>query len=116
MFSNAFVLLTAGVETPATSLTYCTYRLAAHSVVQEDIYEEIWSPNVDYYDLVMSKLTKLDNFIREVFRMHSIVVQVINREYMEDTCIGGYDIEKGNIVICCCRMRKQFYHRAGSLV
>jgi cytochrome P450 len=64
----------------------------------------------------MNKLTKLDNFIHEVFRMHPIVVQVINCECMEDTCIGGYDIEKGNIALCCCRMRKQLYIRAGSLV
>jgi cytochrome P450 len=64
----------------------------------------------------MKKLTKLDNFIHEVFRMHPIVVQLINRECTEDTCIGGYDIEKGNIALCCCRMRKQLYLRAGSLV
>jgi hypothetical protein len=44
----------------------------------------------------MNKLTKLDSFVREVFCMHSIVVQVINRECMKDTRIGAYDIEKGN--------------------
>jgi cytochrome P450 len=44
----------------------------------------------------MNKLTKLDSFVREVFRMHSIVVQVINRECMKDTRIGAYDIVKGN--------------------
>ena len=99
MFSNAFVLLTAGIETTSTSLAYCTYRLAIHPIVQEDIYKEIvnfWSPNIDYYDLVINKLTKLDNFVREVFRMHPIVVQAINRECMEDTRIGEYEIEKGN--------------------
>jgi cytochrome P450 family 6 len=109
MFSNAFVLLTAGVETTSTSLAYCTYRLASHPVVQENIYKEIikyWSFNVDFYDLVMNKLTELGNFIREVFRMHPIVVQIINRECMEDTHINGYDIEKGNFAICFCQMRK----------
>jgi cytochrome P450 family 6 len=119
MFSNAFALLTAGTETTSTSLAYCTYRLAAHSIVQDDIYKEIikyWSLNVDYYDLVTNKLTKLDNFVREVFRMHPIVVQVINRECMEDTRIGGYNIEKGNIALYCCQIRKQLYLHAGSLV
>ena len=109
MFSNTFVLLTAGIETTMLSLAYCTYRLAVHPVVQENVYKEIinyWSSNVDFYDLVMNKLTELDNFIREVFRMHPIVVQVLNRECMEDTRIGGYDIQKGNIVLCCCRMKK----------
>ena len=105
MFSNAFVLLTAGAETTAISLAYCTYRLALHPLVQEKIYEEIienWSSTVDYYDLVTKKLTKLDNFIHEVFRMHPLVVQVINRECMEDTRIGEYNIEKGTLVFCCC--------------
>ena len=101
MFSNAFVLLTAGAETTAVALAYCTYRLAIHSTVQDDIHEEIiqhWLPNVDHYDLVINKLTKLDNFVHEVFRMHPIVVQVINRECMEDTRIRGYDIEKGSLI------------------
>jgi cytochrome P450 len=110
MFSNAFVLLTAGVETTATSLAYCKYSLPVHSVVQENIYEEIiqyWSSNVDYYDLVMNKLTKPENFVHEVF---------VCIPCMEDTRIGGYDIEKGNIALYYGRMRKQIYLRAGSLV
>jgi cytochrome P450 family 6 len=109
MFSNAFVVLTAGIETTSTSLAYCTYRLAAHPILQEDIYKEIIkysSLNVDYYDLVMNKLTKLDSFVREVFRMHPIVVQILNRECMEDTRIDGYNIEKGNIALYFCRMRR----------
>ncbi|CAF3641206.1 unnamed protein product [Adineta steineri] len=101
MFSNAFVFLTAGAETTSISLAYCTYRLARHSTIQEEIYNEIiqyWLPNIDYYDLVMNKLTKLDNFIREVFRMHPIVIQVLNRECMENTRIGQYNIEKGSLI------------------
>jgi len=98
LFSNAFIVLAAGFETTATALGYCTYRLAAHPDIQEKLNEEIlehWSPDIDYYDLVMSKLTYLDLFVREVLRMHPIAIQVVNRECMEDTHIGKYHIQKG---------------------
>jgi cytochrome P450 len=91
----------AGVETTSTALAYCTYRLAVHLDVQENIYNEIIkhsSSDADHYDFVMNKLPTMDNFIREVFRMHPIVIQAINRECMEDTRVAGYDIEKGNSV------------------
>ncbi|CAF1044944.1 unnamed protein product [Adineta steineri] len=80
MFSNASVFLTAGAETTSISLAYCTYRLARHSTIQEEIYNEI------------------NNFIREVFRMHPIAIQVLNRECMENTRIGQYNIEKGSLI------------------
>jgi len=50
---------------------------------------------VTSYDVIMSKLTYMDLFIREVLRMHPIAIQVVNRQCMEDTHVVGYDIQKG---------------------
>ena len=64
------------------------------------MYEEFVehsSPDIDSYDLVMSKLTYMDLFVREVLRMHPIIIQVVHRQCMEDTHINGYHIQKGLI-------------------
>lgn len=93
-----FIFLVAGYETTSTALGYCTYRLAFHQDIQEKLYEELiehWSANNDSYDAIMSKLSYMDLFVREVLRMHPIALQVVNRQCAENTYIGGYDIQKG---------------------
>jgi cytochrome P450 len=71
-----------------------------HQDIQEKLYEELmehWSPETNSYDVIMSKLTSMDLFVREVLRMHPIAIQVVNRQCMEDTHVAGYDIQKGFI-------------------
>ena len=90
--------LIAGYETTSTALGYCTYRLATHQDVQEKLYKELvehWSSDTASYDVIMSKLTYMDSFVREVLRMHPIATQAVNRQCLEDTHITGYDIRKG---------------------
>ncbi|CAF3944887.1 unnamed protein product [Adineta steineri] len=101
LFSNAFVLLVAGFETTSTALGYCTYRLAIHQDIQAKLYEEIlehWSSETNCYDVIMTKLTYLDYFVKEVLRMYPIATQAINRQCMEDTDVVGYQIEKGSLI------------------
>jgi cytochrome P450 len=99
--SNVFIILVAGYETTSTALGYCTYRLAMHQDIQEKLYEELvehWSSDTNSsYDVIMSKLTYMDLFVREVLRMHPIAIQIVNRQCMEDTHVVGYDIQKGFI-------------------
>ena len=93
-----FIILAAGYETTATALGYCTYRLALHEDIQEKLYEELIEhcpSDVNSYDVIMSKLTYMDMFVREVLRMHPIAIQIVNRQCMEDTHVAGYDIQKG---------------------
>ncbi len=70
-----------------------------HQDIQEKLYEELvehWSfDKNNSYDVIMSKLTYMDSFVREVLRMHPIAVQIVNRQCMEDTHVAGYDIQKG---------------------
>ena len=102
MFSNVYLILTAGFETTSTALGYCTYRLAIHPDIQDKLYAELvehWSPDVDCYDVIMSKMTYMDWFVREVLRMHPVSVLIVNRQCMEDTDVIGYKIEKGRYPI-----------------
>ena len=99
LLSNVFIILAAGYETTSTALGYCTYRLAVHQNIQEKLYEELsenWSvDDDDLYDIITSKLTYMDLFVREVLRMHPIAIQVVNRQCTEDTRVAGYNIQKG---------------------
>ena len=56
---------------------------------------EHWSSKTDSYDVIMSKLTYMDSFVREVLRMHPIAIQIVNRQCTEDTQVAGYDIQAG---------------------
>ncbi|CAF3865431.1 unnamed protein product [Rotaria sp. Silwood1] len=101
LLSNVFIILIAGFETTSTALAYCTYRLAIHPDIQQKLYEELLehcSSDSNSYDVIMSKLTYMDMFVREVLRMHPIAVQAINRECMEDTDVAGYHIQKGSSI------------------
>lgn len=98
IFSNVFIVLVAGYETTSTALGYCTHRLALHRDIQEKLYEELiehWSGDTDSYDVIMTKLSYMDSFVREVLRMHPIALQVVNRQCAENTHVAGYDIQKG---------------------
>ena len=111
MLSNVFIFLAAGYETTSTALGYCTYRLAFHQDIQEKLYEELienGSANDNSYDVVMSKLTLMDLFVREVLRMHPIALQVVNRQCAENTHIGGYDIQKGFSLNICITERARY--------
>ncbi|CAF0846572.1 unnamed protein product [Adineta steineri] len=101
LLSNVFIILAAGYETTSTALGYCTYRLALHQDIQEKVYEELrehWSANDNSYDTIMSKLTYMDLFVKEVLRMHPIAIQVVNRQCNEDTHVAGYDIQKDTLI------------------
>ncbi|CAF3981022.1 unnamed protein product [Rotaria sordida] len=101
LLSNVFIILIAGFETTSTALAYCTYRLAIHPDIQQKLYEELlehYSSDSNSYDEIMSKLTYMDMFVREVLRMHPIAIQAINRECMEDAHVAGYHIQKGSSI------------------
>jgi cytochrome P450 len=71
-----------------------------HQDIQEKLYEEIathWSTDINSYDVLMSKLTYMDSFVREVFRIHPVAIHVVHRQCMEDTDVAGYDVRKGCI-------------------
>jgi len=100
--SNVFIVLAAGFETTSTALAFCTYRLAVHQDIQQELYEELVQQESCDHESV-AKLPAMDLFVREVLRMHPPVLEVIHRQCVEDTHVAGYDIRKG----LCCSMKTE---------
>ena len=99
--SNVFLVLIAGYETTSTALAYSTYHLIENPEYQEKIYQEFlenYSSDVHLYDLLTTKLSYLDSFVREVLRLHPIAIQAVNRECIQTTHLGQYLIEKDSLI------------------
>lgn len=106
MYSQAVILLLAGLETTSNLISNCLYVLAHHAdTIQKKLYSEIerlaLSKNPEYtfdYDSLMS-CEYLDSFIHETNRYLPIAVdlsRVANREYHIEKL--GFSIPKGTIV------------------
>lgn len=98
---NILIFMIAGYETTSTTLAYCTYILATKPDIQEKLINEIdtYLNQKDYeddYDLV-TNMSYIDIFIREVLRIFPIIIQSTSRECNQTTTICGHQIEKGSI-------------------
>lgn len=85
---NIVLLLVAGFETTATTLSLASYNLAIHPDVQEKVFQEVTDATtanggVLDYDTLMS-LTYLDAVIHETLRMYPPVIRT------ERTCSEDY--------------------------
>eukprot|EP01124_Arcella_intermedia_P012452 TRINITY_DN18788_c0_g2_i2.p2 TRINITY_DN18788_c0_g2~~TRINITY_DN18788_c0_g2_i2.p2 ORF type:complete len:548 (-),score=69.03 TRINITY_DN18788_c0_g2_i2:63-1706(-) len=89
LIANIHILLFAGHETTAHTLTYALGLLAAHPEVQEELYEEIWrvlggERAVEYEDLRALPLAKA--VLNETLRMFPAVT-VVPKWAPEDTTL-----------------------------
>jgi cytochrome P450 len=96
---NILIFMIAGYETTSTTLAYCTYILATKPDIQEKLIAEIdahlgQKEYEDDYDLV-TNMSYIDIFIREVLRVFPIIIQSTSRECNKTTTICGHQIEKG---------------------
>lgn len=106
IIAQAVVVLMAGYETTATTLTYATYELAINPEVQDNLYKEVNASlnakgSVDYDTLC--RLPYLDAVISETLRYHSPAVKtsrVVSKEYeVGDTGIVLYPGQQVDIPI-----------------
>ena len=98
---NILIFMIAGYETTSTTLAYCTYVLATRPDLQEKLFNEINEHQnakeyEDDYDLV-TNISYIDLFIREVLRVFPIIIQSTSRECNKTTTICGHQIEEGLI-------------------
>lgn len=96
---NILIFMIAGYETTSTTLAYCTHILATKPHIQEKLVAEIGAhlrgkDFEDDYDLV-TNMTYIDLFIREVLRVFPIIIQATSRECNKTAHVGGHKIEKG---------------------
>ena len=96
---NILIFMIAGYETTSTALAYCTYILAKKQDIQQKLIAEIdarlgQKDYEDNYDLV-TNMSYIDIFIREVLRVFPIIIQATSRECNKTTTICGHRIEEG---------------------
>ncbi|GMT18694.1 hypothetical protein PFISCL1PPCAC_9991, partial [Pristionchus fissidentatus] len=98
--SQCIVMLLAGFETTANSLSYLTHFLANHPDVQEKIYEEVqavFPHEINYEDL--SELKYTEAAIKESLRHYPLGSFVVSRECQKRTTLGGMQLEVGDSVL-----------------
>ncbi|GMR30907.1 hypothetical protein PMAYCL1PPCAC_01102, partial [Pristionchus mayeri] len=105
--SQCIVMLLAGFETTANSLSYLTHFLANHPEVQERMRDEIeavcsgdlkwYFQSIEYEQLAELKYT--EEAIRESLRHYPLASFVVSRECQQDTTIGSLQLKKGDNVL-----------------
>ncbi|KAL4734141.1 Tryprostatin B 6-hydroxylase [Aspergillus similis] len=84
LMGDAMLVITAGSDTTATSLTSIVYELARHPEEVEKLRAELEHMDVDddgeYQHDNIAKLPHLNGFINEVFRLHPPIPGVIPRK------------------------------------
>lgn len=97
LFSNVFVILVAGFDTPSTVLSHCLHTLAYRPDLQERLRSEITNNSYDSESMKpdLPEFIYLDAFIKEVLRMSPSTIQFVHRRCIEDTLVKGYKIPKG---------------------
>ncbi|XP_052782039.1 cytochrome P450 3A41-like [Mya arenaria] len=96
LIANAIVVLMAGYDTTATTLTWMAYLLATNEDVQEkliqSIDERVVNGDIDY-DTVM-KMEYIDWFLSETLRLYPAANRT-GRDANEETNVCGVRIHKG---------------------
>ncbi|XP_054162169.1 uncharacterized protein LOC128960123 [Oppia nitens] len=116
MIAQLFVVLMAGYETTATTLSFCTYELALNQDIQQKLYEEVMSIIVSNGQISYDKLSLLpylDACLMETLRLHS-PAQRVSRRTIEDYKLGdtGVTIYKGqqiDVPIYAIHHSEEFY-------
>ncbi|XP_060566860.1 cytochrome P450 3A24-like [Ruditapes philippinarum] len=94
--ANALIVLMAGYDTTATTLTWMCYLLATHPDIQEKLLKEIdsivGSDDPDYDSA--TKLEYLDCFLCETLRLYPAANRT-GRDACVDTKVCDYNIKKG---------------------
>lgn len=105
LISNVVILLGAGFTTSASLLSWCIYSLVRYSGSQEKLLQALVDAGADgqraWSFEQVHKIKYLDNFVKEVQRMHNPSFQTARNAKKDVVLPGGYLISKGSIVIPC---------------
>ena len=97
--NELITLLLAGHETTANLMTWCLYELAKQPELQENIYQEVGT--LDLNNIEAQQLLKLDytyRIIQESLRLYP-PVWLMERHTVSTDSIDGYRIPKGTTII-----------------
>ncbi|KAM6980117.1 cytochrome P450 27C1 [Aplochiton taeniatus] len=103
IYANMTEMLLAGVDTTSFTLSWATYLLARHPLVQQQIYEELTStlgheavPTADD----VPRLPLIRGLVKETLRLFP-VLPGNGRITQDDMVLGGYFIPKGTQLALC---------------
>ncbi|GMS93964.1 hypothetical protein PENTCL1PPCAC_16139, partial [Pristionchus entomophagus] len=101
VFMLCIVMLLAGFETTANSLSYLTHFLANHPDVQQRVHEEIEAvchgESIEFEDL--AELKYLDATIKESLRHFPLASFVVSRVCEKATTLGGIQVQVGDNIL-----------------
>ena len=96
VISTAGILLVAGYDTTATTMSYVFYELAINPGCQDTLFEELENAKNDHgglsYDTIQS-LPYLDAVVHETLRRHPVVAA------LERPCVKEYKIPNTDLVL-----------------
>ncbi len=100
LLDEVLILFTAGHETTANALSFTLYFLAKNKDIQEKVYEELTSINLQNDNIMewLGKLKYTKKCIEESLRFYP-PAYVIDREAAEDDEPEGLSLAKGNLVL-----------------
>ncbi|MCI4375851.1 hypothetical protein PGIGA_G00114330 [Pangasianodon gigas] len=102
IYANMTEMLLAGVDTTSFTLSWSTYLLAKHPMVQQQIYEEVTHvlggrvPTADD----VPQLPLIKGLVKETLRLYP-VLPGNGRITQDDLIVGGYFIPKGTQLALC---------------
>lgn len=102
IYANMTEMLLAGVDTTSFTLSWSTYLLAKHPIIQQQIYEEVsrvLGGRVPTADDV-PQLPLIRGLVKETLRLYP-VLPGNGRITQEDLVVGGYFIPKGTQLALC---------------
>lgn len=102
LIANSFIILVAGFETTATTMTLIAWVLSTQPEIQEKLYQEVKKCSESNggqldYDSVGS-LPYLDAFIQETLRLYPPVVRFDRVASDDVTLDNGLEIPKGTVM------------------
>lgn len=102
LYNEAMTFFVAGFETTANTLFWCMYCLAHNPEAISKINQELSSVDLNSFNDLesMKQLPFIRACVMEGLRLYP-VAWFRSKVAAADTTIGGYEIEKGNIVWVC---------------
>lgn len=100
LIDEVLILFTAGHETTANALSFTLFLLAKNPEIQEKLYQEIKSIDIDKNNLaeIFSKLPYTKACVEEAMRLYP-PVYVIDRVAIEDDEVEGHTFKKDTFIL-----------------
>ncbi len=106
---NVLTMLLAGEDTTANTLAWMIYLLSRHPEALARLREEVSRIDAERYE-ALAALPFVDACINETMRLKP-VAPIIMLQPTRDTQVGGFEVPKGQLIMCLMRAGATDEHR-----